>query len=225
MNRVCIGGEFMLFHNVFLGARHPRSVHGQPPPLSNALRVNTPWRRPGALNPVLGLMHPPLSGKQSDNPEQRSYPSQIASGRSPPKNGRWEQRADWGHEPGTATMSEEERARRRELETTIATWLMGVVLLLAVVGLGYTVLFIESSPYHPAQRLFHVFIALGGASLISLLAYGFLGVSHRRRLDPQCEECRRLGRGPFGASPRPGGCDSQWPKSWRRQDSWGRPCV
>jgi hypothetical protein len=98
----------------------------------------------------------------------------------------------------------DESARRRELEATITqiqrdqqcvrsgTWLMGVLLLLAVIALGYAGLFVDNFPYHPSQRLFHILIALGAGSLISMLAFECLGVAYRRRLNQRCDECRSL---------------------------------
>jgi hypothetical protein len=98
----------------------------------------------------------------------------------------------------------DQSARRRELEATItqiqrdqrcvnrAVWLMGVLMLLAAVVLGYAVLFVDNFPHETSKHLFHIIAALGAGSLISLLVFSCLGMTYRRKLDLQREECRRL---------------------------------
>jgi uncharacterized membrane protein YcjF (UPF0283 family) len=98
----------------------------------------------------------------------------------------------------------DQSTRRRELEATItqiqrdqrcvnrAVWLMGVLMLLAAVVLGYAVLFVDNFPHETSRHFFHVITALGVGSLISLLVFSCLGMTYRRKLDLQREECRRL---------------------------------
>jgi hypothetical protein len=98
----------------------------------------------------------------------------------------------------------DQSTRRRELEATItqiqrdqrcvqrAVWLMGVLMLLAVVVLGYAALFVDNFPHETSRHLFHIIAALGAGSLISLLVFSCLGMTYRRKLDMQREECRRL---------------------------------
>jgi hypothetical protein len=98
----------------------------------------------------------------------------------------------------------DQSTRRRELEATItqiqrdqrcvqrAVWLMGVLMLIAVVVLGYAALFVDNFPHETSRHLFHIIAALGAGSLISLLVFSCLGMTYRRKLDLQREECRRL---------------------------------
>jgi hypothetical protein len=98
----------------------------------------------------------------------------------------------------------DESLRRRELEDSItqlvrdqrcvrrAVWLMGVLMLLAVVTLGYAALFVDNFPHETSQRLLHLIAALGAGSLLSLLVFTFLGMTFRTKLDHQREECHRL---------------------------------
>ena len=98
----------------------------------------------------------------------------------------------------------DESARRQELEEGItqiqrdarcvrrAVWLMAVLMLLAMVGLGYAAVFLNNFPYNTSQHIINIICALGVGSLISLLAFVGLGMVYRKKLDQRREECRQL---------------------------------
>src|ERR1017187_5559189 len=98
----------------------------------------------------------------------------------------------------------DESARRQELEEGItqiqrdarcvrrAVWLMAVLMLLAMVGLGYAAVFLNNFPYNTSKHIINIICALGVGSLISLLAFVGLGMVYRKKLDQRREECRQL---------------------------------
>jgi hypothetical protein len=98
----------------------------------------------------------------------------------------------------------DESARRQELMEEIVriqcdarcvrrvAWLMAILTALGVVGLVYPVVLVENFPYNLPQFAVNLILALGLASLISLLAYLGLGMVYRWKLDQRREECREL---------------------------------
>ncbi len=82
-----------------------------------------------------------------------------------------------------------ERCVRRAVE------LMALLTLLAMVGLGYSVIF-QADPFENISQLTtplinQVFCILGLAALICLVWFVGLGLANRRELDQRREECRR----------------------------------
>lgn len=76
-----------------------------------------------------------------------------------------------------------------------AVRLMATLTMLGAAGLGYAAIFMEfpQSPLQFITPLFNkVFCALGGGSLICMLAFWGLGVLYRKELEKCREECRRL---------------------------------
>ncbi len=98
----------------------------------------------------------------------------------------------------------DESARRQELVEEIAriqcdarcvrraAWLMAMLTVLAVTGLGYGTVLVDNFPYNMPQSIVNLICALGLGSLISLLAFAGLGMVYRKKLDRRREECRQL---------------------------------
>jgi hypothetical protein len=84
----------------------------------------------------------------------------------------------------------DERCLRR------ATWLMGLVAVLAAAGLGYGVVLMDDFPSHlsafASQFVIKGFCTLGIGSLICLVAFTGIGFVYRRELNQRREECRGL---------------------------------
>ena len=84
------------------------------------------------------------------------------------------------------------QAQRDERCVRCAVWLMALFTALALVGLGYSAVFLADFPQNKSHLPVKLLGALGLASLTSLVAFvGFWGV-HRKELDQRREECRRL---------------------------------
>jgi hypothetical protein len=73
-----------------------------------------------------------------------------------------------------------------------AVWLMAILTALVVAGFVYPVILVENFPYNLPQSAVNLILALGLASLISLLAFCGLGMVYRWKLDQRREECREL---------------------------------
>jgi hypothetical protein len=73
-----------------------------------------------------------------------------------------------------------------------AVWLMAILTALAVAGLGYPAILVESFPYNVPQFIVNLICALGVTSLICLLVFMGLGMVYRKKLDQRREECRQL---------------------------------
>jgi hypothetical protein len=73
-----------------------------------------------------------------------------------------------------------------------ASWLMGVLLALAVACLVYPVILVQNFPYNVQRFIVSFVLALFMGLLISLAAFVALGMNLRRKLHRQREECRRL---------------------------------
>ena len=83
--------------------------------------------------------------------------------------------------------------QRNERCVRRAVWLMALLSALAIAGLCYAAVFLEDFPENKSHSvILRIFAALGLGSLISLLAFGGLGVVYRKALDRRREECRRL---------------------------------
>lgn len=102
----------------------------------------------------------------------------------------------------------DDSAERHKLEESItqlqrnercvrrAVGLMAVLIALALAGVCYAAIFLAPSPQSITQFIapfvVRIFCALGGGSLICVLAFGCLGLVYRKELDQRREECRRL---------------------------------
>jgi len=84
------------------------------------------------------------------------------------------------------------QAQRDERCVRCAVWLMALLTALAMAGLCYATVFLADFPQNKSYLTIKVLVALGLASLISLLAFVGFWVVHRRELDQRREECRRL---------------------------------
>jgi hypothetical protein len=73
-----------------------------------------------------------------------------------------------------------------------AAWLMAMLIVLVVAGLGYEVILVDNFPYNLPQSIINLVYALGIGLLISLLTFMGLGMVYRRKLDQHREECRQL---------------------------------
>ena len=73
-----------------------------------------------------------------------------------------------------------------------AMWLMALLTLLAVAGLGYEDVLMVNFPYDTPTSAISTICALGVGSLISFLAFAGLGMIYTRKLDQRREECRQL---------------------------------
>ena len=89
-------------------------------------------------------------------------------------------------EEGMTQIQRDERCVRR------AVWLMAVFSALAVAGLGYAAVFIESFPQNTSQLIVKIISVLGLASVICLVFFVGLGMVYRTKLDQRREECRQL---------------------------------
>jgi hypothetical protein len=89
-----------------------------------------------------------------------------------------------------AQIQRDERSLRR------AKWLTGVLAALVGLGFVYMAFLIEDLPNHisqfAAEFISKTVCALGIGSLVSLLAFGWLGFRNRRELNLRREECRQL---------------------------------
>ena len=89
-----------------------------------------------------------------------------------------------------AQIQRDERSLRR------AKWLTGVLAALVGLGFGYVVFLMEDLPNHisqfAAEFISKTVCTLGIGSLVSLLAFGWLGFRNRRELNLRREECRQL---------------------------------
>jgi hypothetical protein len=83
-------------------------------------------------------------------------------------------------------------AQRNERCARRAVGLMAALITLALVGLGYAALLLETFPLNTSQFLTRVFCALGLASLVSLLAFMTFWLIARGELSEHREACRRL---------------------------------
>lgn len=104
----------------------------------------------------------------------------------------------------------DDSAERHKLEESItqlqgnercvrrAVGLMALLIALALAGVCYTAIFLADAPQSMTQFItpfvVKIFCAVGGASLICILAFGALGLAYRKELDQRREECRRLAR-------------------------------
>jgi hypothetical protein len=73
-----------------------------------------------------------------------------------------------------------------------AVWLMAILTALAVAGLGYPALLMQSFPDNAPQFFVNLVFALGLASLLCLLVFAGLRMVYRQKLDQRREECRQL---------------------------------
>jgi hypothetical protein len=73
-----------------------------------------------------------------------------------------------------------------------AAWLMAILTALAVAGLGYPAILVDSFPDNTPQSIVNLICALGLASLVCLLVFMGLGMAYRNKLDQRREECRQL---------------------------------
>jgi hypothetical protein len=73
-----------------------------------------------------------------------------------------------------------------------AVWLMAVLTVLALAGLGFPAILVEHFPDNAPQLVMNLSCALGVASLISLLVFGSLGMAYRKKLNQRREDCRQL---------------------------------
>jgi len=90
------------------------------------------------------------------------------------------------------------RLQRNERCVRRAVGLMALLVALATAGVCYSAVFLAADPQNMTQLMMpfmsKVFCALGGASLICILAFGGVGLIYRKELDQRREECRRLVR-------------------------------
>ena len=102
----------------------------------------------------------------------------------------------------------DDSAERRKLEESItqlqrngrcvrrAVGLMALLIALALAGVCYAAIFLAPTPQNITQLIapvvVRIFCALGGGSLICILAFGGLGLVYRKELEQRREECRRL---------------------------------
>jgi hypothetical protein len=88
------------------------------------------------------------------------------------------------------------RIQRDERSLRHATWLASLLMTLAGLVFGYMAFLMEDLPNHislfAAEFIGKTLCALGIGSLISLLAFGWLGMRNRHELNLRREECRRL---------------------------------
>ena len=73
-----------------------------------------------------------------------------------------------------------------------ASWLVGVLIVLALVALVYPVILIQNFPYNLQRFVMDMIFALLIGLVISLVAFIALRMFYRRKLHHQREECRRL---------------------------------
>ena len=73
-----------------------------------------------------------------------------------------------------------------------AVWLMAIVTALAVAGICYPAVLVESFPYNVPQFILNLICALGAASLVCLLFFVCLGMVYRKKLNLRREECRKM---------------------------------
>lgn len=89
-----------------------------------------------------------------------------------------------------AQIQRDERSLRR------ASWLASLLITLVGLVFGYMVFLMEDLPNHislfAAEFMCKTLCALGIGSLISLLAFGWLGIRNRHELNLRREECRQL---------------------------------
>ena len=102
----------------------------------------------------------------------------------------------------------DDSAERHKLEESItelqrnercvrrAVGLMALLIALALAGVCYAAIFLAPTPQNITQLIapvvVRIFCALGGGSLICILAFGGLGLVYRKELEQRREECRRL---------------------------------
>jgi hypothetical protein len=90
------------------------------------------------------------------------------------------------------------RLQRNERCVRRAVGLMALLIALALAGVCYASIFLGDYPHNITQFItpyvVKIFWALGGASLICILAFGGLGLVYRKELDQRREECRQLAR-------------------------------
>jgi hypothetical protein len=90
-----------------------------------------------------------------------------------------------------------EKLSRMQCELRVvqrASWLMGVFAALALISLVYPAILVQNFPYNLQRGVFNFIFALMAGMLISLIAFGVLGMVLRQRLHRQCEECHELVR-------------------------------
>lgn len=81
---------------------------------------------------------------------------------------------------------------RNERSMRRAVYLMGGLTALALAGLGYSIVFLESFPESKSQLILKIFGGLGLAAVLCLPGFIIFWIIHRRSLDEQREVCRRL---------------------------------
>ncbi len=83
----------------------------------------------------------------------------------------------------------DERCLRR------AAWLMAVVAMLAIAGLGYGAVLLDDFPLHmsafTSDYVIKGFCAMGIGSLLCLVVFSCVALIYRRELNHRREECRR----------------------------------
>jgi len=71
-------------------------------------------------------------------------------------------------------------------------WLMALLMAMVLAGLGYAAVLLDGFLQNLPPFLVRLVVALGLASLLSLLAFGGLRVVYRHKLNGRREKCRRL---------------------------------
>ncbi len=72
-----------------------------------------------------------------------------------------------------------------------ASWLMGVLIGLAVVGLAYPTILVQNFPYNLQQPIMNVIFGFFIGLVISLVTFMVLRMIFLRKLDHHREECRQ----------------------------------
>ena len=89
----------------------------------------------------------------------------------------------------------EERIKHAEgVERSVrrAMWLMALLAAVATLALGYSVILLYELPAYHARLINHVFIVVGLAAIVSLLAFAAFWVLCRHRLSARREDERRV---------------------------------
>ena len=82
------------------------------------------------------------------------------------------------------------RLQREERRVRRAAWLMADLTALAAAALFYPAIILGNFPYCVPELLLVAICTLGGASLISFIAFMGLGAVYRAKLDNRRKECR-----------------------------------
>jgi hypothetical protein len=83
-------------------------------------------------------------------------------------------------------------AERQERCVRRAMWLMALMTALAGLGLGYSVILLYELPPYQTRIINHIFVVVGVASLMSLLAFAGFWTLYRQRVATRREEVRCL---------------------------------